>query len=74
MFLDVEYAFVIKNGDFQHFFVTGSRFFALCPLCSFKFNCALNELKKCEEFSVISTVYCQKSLQPSYSDVNYLFK
>ena len=47
--------------------------YVLCPQFSFNPYCVLNELKTCEEFSIVSTAYCQRFLQLSYIDVIYLF-
>ena len=57
--------FINKNGNFQAFF-TGSMFFVHCPLFSFNINFVSNELKECEEFSLLSAVYCHIVLQQSY--------
>ena len=38
------------------------------------FHYALNELKKCEKYLIVSTAYCQRVLQLSYTDLIYLYQ
>ena len=70
-------AFLNTSGGCFWFF-TGSSFFVFCPLFSFNLRCVLNELKNCEEFSLVSIAYYQSFAVPlSYIDISgivYLFQ